>query len=60
MRTYNIKFLCNDCVRVSADVASSECRLNEMKPSPYAMIAQMEKQPVSGCISTGKKNVLDR
>ncbi|KAK7453346.1 hypothetical protein BaRGS_00039637, partial [Batillaria attramentaria] len=43
-----------------AEGSSSECRLNEMQPSPYALMAHMERQAVSGCTSTGMQNVLER
>ncbi|XP_076454844.1 transforming growth factor beta receptor type 3-like [Babylonia areolata] len=40
--------------------ARPECLLNETKASPFALVAHKEKQPVTGCISSGIKNVLDR
>ncbi|XP_070176020.1 transforming growth factor beta receptor type 3-like [Littorina saxatilis] len=43
-----------------ADVTSPECRLNEMGASPYAMVAQMDRQPVRGCIPPARKDVQDR
>ncbi|KAL8575737.1 hypothetical protein ACOMHN_055926 [Nucella lapillus] len=51
---------CDTCGCVSGGVVSGECRLNEMKASPFALVAQREQQAVTGCISTGSKNVLDR
>lgn len=42
-----------------AEGSTSECRLNELQASPYAFMAHMERQSVSGCTSV-LQNVLER
>ncbi|XP_025113935.1 transforming growth factor beta receptor type 3-like isoform X2 [Pomacea canaliculata] len=46
---------------VGQEGTSSECLLNAMMPSPFAFIADMERQKnVKGCVPSGMHSVLER
>ncbi|XP_041367979.1 transforming growth factor beta receptor type 3-like [Gigantopelta aegis] len=36
--------------------ASRECNVTDLMESPFAMTSHMQAQPISGCVTTGRKN----